>query len=193
DGSRTLIMWHDLFARNLQYTVVLRAAANFRPLEAFTSYWSPGGFKGTTLITVNGDTVDMESHGPLGTFTQTVKVPEKLSLGTHPVSGDGWHTWYDDPKAKGVQKSGMTYGLDPGGDMSRPVVGLLVPQQFENLGKEKITVRAGTFDTVHYKVAGASDTWVLMPDRILIKMSMKSRGIDYELVEFASGDNSEAR
>ena len=30
DGSRTLMIWHDLWARNAQFTVVLRVAENFR-------------------------------------------------------------------------------------------------------------------------------------------------------------------
>ena len=34
DGTCTMIMWHDLYARNLQYSVILRMAEDFRPLQA---------------------------------------------------------------------------------------------------------------------------------------------------------------
>lgn len=35
DGSRTMMTWHDLSARNAQFSVVLRVASTFRPLEAY--------------------------------------------------------------------------------------------------------------------------------------------------------------
>ena len=46
DGTRTLMMWHNLAARDAQFSVVLRVAEDFRPLEAFLSYWVANGFKG---------------------------------------------------------------------------------------------------------------------------------------------------
>ena len=52
DGSRTMNMWHDLSARDAQFTIILRVAENFRPLEAFVSYWVANGFKGSTLSSV---------------------------------------------------------------------------------------------------------------------------------------------
>ena len=89
DGTRTLMMWHDLFARNIQYSVMLRVAENFRPLQAYASFWSENGYKGSSFITVRGDTLEAVTNGPLGKVTQTLDVPAGLSIGSHPVSGDG--------------------------------------------------------------------------------------------------------
>ena len=102
DGTRTLLMWHDLFARNLQYSVILRVAADFRPLQAYANYWTDNGYKGSVLVTVNGDTLEAIAQGPTGRVTQTLAVPAAVSIGTHPVAGDGWHTWHVDPAQAGV-------------------------------------------------------------------------------------------
>ena len=37
-------MWHDVFARNNQFTVMFRVTKDFRPIQAFVSYWTAAGF-----------------------------------------------------------------------------------------------------------------------------------------------------
>ncbi len=190
DGTRTLMMWHDLFARDLQYSVMLRVAADFRPLQAFANYWTDTGYKGSVFITVTGNELQAIAHGPVGAVTQRLAVPDDLSIGTHPVAGDGWHMWHVDPHGKGVQKTGALYGIESSGDLSKPVLGTLSSMTFQVLGEEAVTVPAGTFPTTRYRLAGRSDVWVLMPDRIVIKMSNSGRGYDYVLTEFMAGDNA---
>lgn len=91
DGSRTMTMWHDLKARNAQFTVILRVDAAFKPQEAFLNYWVANGFKGSTLIRVSEGTLTASANGPAGVFEQSLDVPGAFSIGTHPVSADGWH------------------------------------------------------------------------------------------------------
>jgi hypothetical protein len=189
DGSRTLIMWHDLYARNNQFTVVLRVAANFRPLESYLSYWTPNGYKGSNFIVVNGDKLTATTNGPQGTITQTLDVPETVSIGTHPVAGDGWHTWYEKAGATGAQK-GTLYSVEATADNAKPPLGTLIPFEFEPLGKEKVTTPAGTFNTVKYKLGGASEAWILEQDRIMIRVLNAPRNLEYLLTEFKSGDNA---
>jgi hypothetical protein len=189
DGTRTLMMWNDIFARNNQYTVTLRADANFRPLQAYISYWTENGFKGSSFIAIDGGRLEAIANGPNGRNTQAIDVPVNVSIGGHPVAGDGWHMWYENPGAKGEQAIGQMYNVESSSDLSRPVLGQMVPMKFENFGKEKITVPAGTFDTVKYKISGTSDAWLLMPDRIMIRVVNPGRGLDYVLTEFRSGDN----
>lgn len=189
DGSRTMIMWHDLFARNNQFTVALRVAANFRPLEAYLSYWTPNGYKGSNFITVMGDKLNAASSGPTGQLTQALSAPEKMSIGTHPVAADGWHTWYEDVKAKGPQK-GTLYSIEATADNNKPPLGTMIPFEFEHLGKEKVTTPAGTFDTVKYKLGGASEAWVTEQDKLMIRVVNGPRDLEYLLTEFKSGDNA---
>jgi hypothetical protein len=189
DGSRTMIMWHDLYARNNQFSVMLRVAADFRPLESYLTYWTPNGYKGSNFISLGGGTLSAVVNGPLGQITQRLAVPERISVGTHPVAADGWHTWYEDAKAKGPQK-GTLYSVEATADVTKPPLGTLIPFEFERLGRETITTPAGRFETVKYKLGGASEAWLLEQDKIMVRVLNAPRNLDYVLTEFASGDTA---
>lgn len=189
DGTRTLIMSNDISARSNIYSVILRVAPNFRPLQSYVTYWTDTGYKGSSFITVDGDRIETIADGPNGRVTQAVTAPEAVSIGTHPVAGDGWHMWYEDPASTSEQLKGTLYSVESSSDLSKPVLGTLLPFKFTIVGKEKITVPAGTFDTTKYRI-GSTDIWVLMPDRLVIRSTNAARGNDYVLTEFASGDNA---
>lgn len=189
DGTRTMIMSNDISARNNIYSVILRVAPNFRPLQSYVTYWTEAGYKGSAFFTVDGNQVEAIADGPNGRVTQSTAVPEAVSIGTHPVAGDGWHMWYEDPAAKDEQSKGTLYSVESSNDLTKPVLGQMLPFKFTIVGKEKITVPAGTFDTVKYRI-GSTDIWVLMPDRLVIRSTNTARGYDYVLTEFASGDNA---
>lgn len=189
DGSRTMIMWHDLSARNNQFTVVLRVGADFRPFESYLSYWTPNGYKGSNFIAVNGTKLSAVTNGPTGQISQALDVPQTVSIGTHPVAADGWHTWYEDAALTGPQK-GTLYSVEATDDNNKPPLGTLIPFQFERLGPEQIKTPAGTFDTIKYKLGGTSEAWLLGPDKIMIKVVNAPRNLEYVLTEFKSGDNS---
>jgi hypothetical protein len=187
DGTRTMTMSNDMFARNGQLTVVLRAAADFRPLSAYVSYWTAAGYKGQALIDVQGDRLELLSLGPAGRHTQSIAAPQKLSLATQPISADGWHMWYADAAAKGPQTDGRVFALDAGADLSRPILGQLRPFGFEAVGREKVTVPAGTFDAIKYRTDSLGELWVATEDRILVRTLHTERGNEYVLTEYKSG------
>jgi hypothetical protein len=182
DGSRTLLVWHDLAARNAQFSVVLRVAESFRPLEAFVSYWNGGIFKGSGHFRVAGARLVADSAGPSGVRNVTIDVPERFSIGTHPVAGDGWHTWTAQPDIRGVQTSAL-YGLEASADISKPVLGALGPLQLEFIGPESVEVPAGRFEALHVRLAGVNDLWVTARDRLVIKSVIPARDLQYLLVE----------
>lgn len=122
DGSRTLMVWHDLFARNAQFSVLLRNGADFLPLEAFVSYWNAGSFKGSAHFRVQGAQLAATSSGPAGVITQLTELPKTFSIGTHPVAGDGWHTAGYDAARGGVQSLTL-YSLEASTDLTKPVLG----------------------------------------------------------------------
>ena len=76
------------------------------------------------------------------------------------------------------------------GDLTKPPLGSLVYMPIEVLGEERITVAAGTFDTMKYQMAGRSNIWVTMPDRLVVRMENTGRGFIYELTNLERGDNS---
>lgn len=182
DGSRTLLMWHDLAARNAQFTVVLRNDAQLRPLEAFVSYWNGGRFKGSAHFLVEGTRLTAQASGPAGVIPQATVVPPWFSIGTHPVAGDGWHTaGYD--AARGGEQVSTLYSLEAGTDPMKPVLGTLLPLKLERLGDETVEVPAGRFAATHWRVAGVNDLWVVGPDRLVVKSVIPARDLQYLLVE----------
>lgn len=182
DGSRTLNVWHDLAARNAQFTVVLRAAADFRPLEAFVSYWNGGQFKGSAHFLVDGSRLTAQSRGPAGLVPQALDVPAVFSMGTHPVAGDGWHTaGYD--LARGGRQALQFYSLEASTDLTKPVLGTLRPLEIERVGDEDVEVPAGRFRATRWRLSGVNDLWVVGEDRLVVKSVIGVRDLQYVLTE----------
>jgi len=181
DGSRTLLMWHDLAARNAQFSVILRADERLRPIEAFVNYWNGGAFKGSALFRVDGNRLTADARGPSGLRTDVVAVPESFSIGTHPVAGDGWHTWSTSPTAKGVQQS-MLYAVEASADTTKAVLGTLTPLTIEYLGEETVDVPAGRFQALHVRIAGVNDLWITPRDRLVVKSVITARNLQYDLI-----------
>lgn len=181
DGSRTLMIWHDLTAKNAQFTVVLRVAEDFRPLTAFVSYWVESGYKGNSLFQVNGNSVSAQTTGPAGIQTQVLEMPPQFSIGTHPVAGDGWHLWYADAEA-GQGKINL-YSVEASPDLQKPILGQQVEMPWEFIGEEVIETPAGRFPTERYRLMGASDLWITGEDRLLVRMVQERFDREYLLVE----------
>ena len=181
DGSRTISIASDMTTRNAWFTVVLRNDRNFRPIEATAFYWNGGRYKGSGHFVVNDDTVQAESNGPLtGQQTNQTTIPAKFSIGLHPVSADGWHTAQHDPKGDPRQSISL-YSVEASSDLTKPVLGTVVPLQVEFVGEETIDVPAGRFVTQRYRLAGMNDLWVHGEERIVIRSDLPSRGLRYVL------------
>jgi hypothetical protein len=186
DGSRSLLIWNDLAARSAQFSVFLRVLSSFRPAEAFVSYWNAGSFKGSAHFRVDGRHLFADSAGPYGTRADTVEVPEEFSIGTHPVAGDGWHSWPAALDAAGKTTSTL-YVLEAGADPAKPVLGTLTPLAIEIVGPETVEVPAGRFNSVHLRLSGVNDLWITPQDRLVIKSVIPARNLQYVLSE-SSGE-----
>jgi hypothetical protein len=57
----------------------------------------------------------------------------------------------------------------------------------DSVGMRLVTVPAGTFDTVHYRIAGRSDVWIHGEDRMMIRMRMPGAGLEYVLSRLETG------
>jgi hypothetical protein len=183
DGSRTLMIWHDLWAKNAQFSVVLRVAENFRPLSAFVSYWVAEGYKGNATFQVDGDKLNATATGEFGTVMRTSNVPVSFSIGTHPVSGDGWHLWYAPSDKPGLTGMISVYSLEATADIQKPPLGEIVEMPFEYIGEETLETPAGRFETRRYRMMGSTDVWVTGRDRILVRMLMERFDREYLLTE----------
>jgi hypothetical protein len=181
DGSRTMTITKDLAAANAFQTIVVRAAADFRPLEVFAQYFTGEGFKGSIHVALDGERLRATSTSPLGTNTHDIRAPEKLSIVTHGEIMNGWYLWTEDPKAAGDQTA-MSYNLNAATRGNAPVTGLLHPSTFKRIGAEKVTTPAGTFDTVRYTLSEL-DMWIGTVDRLLIRQVDPKAGREYLLTE----------
>lgn len=186
DGSRTISISSDMTTRNAWFTVVLRNDTNFRPIEASAFYWNGGRYKGSGHFVVTSDSIRADSNGPVsGKQSQTTHIPDRLSIGLHPVSADGWHTAQYDPTGEPAQSIAL-YSIEASADVTKPVLGTVLPLRIEYIGDETIDVPAGRFNTRRYKLAGLSDLWVYGEDRIVIRSDLPARGLRYVLTKLES-------
>jgi hypothetical protein len=183
DGSRSLTMWHDIFARHSQFTVNLQIDARQRPTDAFISYWTAAGYKGSTYIKVAGTQLLADYRGPAGDRKQALLAPANFSIGSHPVAGDGWHT-FDCDVTDGQSGAATVYSMEATADLSKPMLGQLTDVPRQALGAERITVPGGSFDTLHYRLGGVSDIWITQQDRLMVKFITEKFDRVYTLVEF---------
>ena len=183
DGTRSLLMWHGLRARNAQFTSLLRSSASFEPLEAWVSYWNDGKYKGSASIFRDGDALELESHGAWGTYREHGAVSSPFSIGTHPIAGDGWHLWVESLGPGPARVFGLEAGVGP----DKPIRGALREMPFERIGEERIAVPAGEFDTVHYRIGGGTDIWLHGTDRLMIRMLNEAADREYVLTRLYGG------
>ena len=78
---------------------------------------------------------------------------------------------------------GRAFILNPAGDPASPLLGQWADIPIERIGSERITVPAGSFDTQHFRLAGASDYWVTGDDWMVVKA--KVRDAAYVLVSMS--------
>lgn len=113
-------------------------------------------------------------------------MPERFSIGTRPVAGDGWRTWTAGDKLKGVQP-GTSYGLEASADLAKPILGSLAPLELEVLGEETLEVPAGHVAVRNGCLVGINDRWTTRQDRLVIKSVIATRDLQYVLIR-AEGD-----
>lgn len=187
DGTRTMNITKDLAAANAFQTIVVRAAADFRPLETYAAYWTGEGYKGSIHVTLDGDRLRAVSTSPLGSNTHEIRAPEKLSIITHGEIMNGWYLWSEDPKATGPQAA-MAYNLNAAARGNAPVTGILHPSAFTRRGTETIKTEAGTFETTRYDL-DSLEMWIGTVDRLLIRQVDPKAGREYVLTDIKVVDN----
>lgn len=169
DGSRCLLIWSNSASRGTQITSQVCVDTAFRPTEAYARYWISGSYRGSGWIQVKGAKLTLVSANAEGTTsTFETPVPERFSIGTHPISGDAWHA-----AALGSDsaKEATSFTFNPTGAGTEPLTGSLVRIPVEKSGNERVRVPAGEFDTRRIKLSGQTTYWVNGDDWIVVKAS----------------------
>lgn len=181
DGSRTMMLSKDFVALNALQIMTAHVDKNFRPIDVFATYWVPDGYRGSIRVALDGSTLRAVSEAPTGSATEEVTVPEEVSVVTHGESMNGWYLAQGERDAEGQHKA-TYYVLGPTRDGSEMVRGRLSPATFQYLGKETITVPAGTFETERYLLTNI-EMWVTGEHRILVKQSLTDEDKEYVLTK----------
>ncbi len=162
DGSRCILIWSSSASRGTQISANVCVDPAFRPTNAYARYWLGGKYRGVAWLSVAGNEFSVMSAVGGGPLTSaSVAVPERFSVGTHPISGDAWHVAAIGAKQGRIATS---FTFDPSGDRSRPLSGSLVQIPVEYLPAERVTVPAGTFEARRFRLAGRTDYWVTGED-----------------------------
>ncbi len=179
DGSRTVRIFTNRIKAKAQQNVILRVDKNFRPIEAVSIPYSDQIFR-TGLFTVAGNKLIILINEKGERKEVTLDVPDNFSLGTHPVTGDGWHFAYYN-KDKGGEQKATIYWTRAQEDS---LMGKLREQRINYVGEETVTTPAGTFETDHFTLNDDAHMWITGPDNILVKFAWGRADMTYTLIEY---------
>lgn len=187
DGTRVMRATTDIFSRGVQVSVIQRVAPSFRPLDAQVSMYLPGGFKGTGTFLVDANRLTAVVRGAKGVVTAEYEVPDAVSIGSHPLVLDGWHTWYARPEI-GVVQAGTIFLVDGDPDVAKPMLGKIKATTIEYKGDANVDVPAGSFRAQHYRIDDQADVWIATEDRILVRSVWPRFGSEYVLQTLRRSD-----
>ena len=203
DGSRTLHATCEIFDRRVSKDIVYSVDSSWRPIDAYVRLLRDDKLLGTGWYRFGDDELELEAwNAELGRVTQHIRRSRPLqTFGPHPLSCDVWHlAAFDHALSRKIQPmpDTMLSSLEHDG-CSGP---MLHPLQFgiEYVGRETITVRAGTFETDRYqfRLEGSlpkehplEELWCTPDDFVMIKIRVGGYlSTSYELVEFRSNQSA---
>jgi hypothetical protein len=163
DGRRTLAAKCEIddpppVLRDVVYSV----DAHWRPVDAFVRLSVGDRFVGSSWFRFGDGFVECEAYTALeGRVSQRVEVPGRLKMfGTHPIQADAWLVQIADlTQGEKVQRFPGMYlcSLDHRGATGPLVMQSPVGLRLAFLGREAVTVKAGTFDALHFLIGDAEE------------------------------------
>jgi hypothetical protein len=187
DGSHTAQTMTRFPGGSLVRHVTQTVDANFMPMDGNLRLFVGPEYQGTLIRRVVGDHVTSLLLAPDGSPIQEAQLPggNDLVLGYHPTAVEGWKFTKCDRAIAGTQHVRIltTSATWNGGQMSH---GREVKLAVEYMGKQDVTVPAGTFSCDHYLWhTGAIDAdievWTTGQDRICVRVVGHAKGVAYEL------------
>ena len=132
---------------------------NGQPMDLHVRLTIGDAFMGSGWIRFDGTTVECESYGPsIGRLSQRVTAQLPVDgFGTHPIVSDGYllstKTW-----TEGQRQQFNVYLPSPDHRGATPPMIAHVKIDALYLGKEEVTVKAGTFATRHFQFIDPGDS-----------------------------------
>jgi len=166
--------------------------SGLRPLDAFCRVTTHGTVTGTALFLCDDTAVHCEARTTvLGRLSQTWPSNGPTSyLGLHPLVGDALVAPRRGTSRYGefLPVQGVTNSISPNGDQGLHAMPVTIDAAW--LGRENVTVPAGTFDADRYALRWHPDwppanLWVCGPQALFVQLSWDMVGARYELVELS--------
>ena len=203
DGHRTVRSQCEIEAGVVEDRSVIRDVTytvdrDFKPVDGYVRLQRNGTYLGAGWFRITDGLAECESYNVLdGRVSQRFQLDEPVpSVGAHALTCDVLHlARFDHAKTERIQpaRGAMLTSLEHDG-CSGP---LLAPIDFdiEYLGRETLTVPAGTFETDHYqfllegtlpKEHPTEELWCLPDDFIFVKIAVGGyMNSTFELAELA--------
>ena len=189
DGDRTIRAVSEIYDSGILRDVTYTVDRNWRPKDAAIRLRIRDRFVGSSWCRFDGRKAECEAF-----LADGGRISQKLvldappdSFNPHPVQADMWHFAAYRHGGERVQTMKVLTASPLHDGASGPMLATLdVP--IEYLGKEKMTVPAGTFDAEHFRFLHEGgwppqDAWCWGEDLILVRMDWDYTETTYELVE----------
>jgi hypothetical protein len=129
------------------------------------------------------------SSARLGRITQVIPTAGRAPMfGAHQLAGDGWQAGLLAGQGDGPLRVENVLLSSPEPDGSSGPLLDRIAVTAERIGPERITVPAGTFDTVHYRFSPdglePEDVWVLEGSNTLVRSRWPHYKTSYELSSY---------
>lgn len=155
DGKRTLRALCEIDEPNptVLRDVTYSLDENDVPMDCFVRLTIGDEFMGSGWFRMTPDAIECESYGPtIGRVSQRVPiVGDYDGFGTHPIAGDAYITKKMDRSKGPHRRKFRTFLPSPDHRGATPPLLAEANIELEYVGKETVTVKAGTFDCFHYK------------------------------------------
>jgi len=190
-GASTLRAFCEMDDAALTRDVTYFLDAFSRPVDAFCRVTTGGAVKGTALFLSDDAGLHCEARmADLGRISQSLPLEEPAAyLGLHPLVGDALVAPLRGTSRPGefVPVHGVTNSISPNGDQGLYAMPVTIDAW---LGREPVTVPAGTFDADRYALRwhedwAPADLWVHGPRAAFVQMTWDMVGARYELTEIS--------
>lgn len=191
-GASTLRAFCEMDDAALTRDVTYFLDHDARPLDAFCRVTVDGAIKGTALFLSEDDAMRCEARTQeLGPISQSLPLDGPVTyLGLHPLVGDALVAPLRGTRQRGefLPVRGVTNSISPNGDQGLYAMPVTIDAAW--LGREPVTVPAGTFDADRYALRwredwGPAELWVWGPHATFVQMIWDMVGARYELTELS--------
>lgn len=160
DGSRTITVHTEIDDRpSVHRDAVYSLDKDWMPLDCMMRLTVGDKFMGTGWMKFYDSHAECETFTATeGRVTQTYKLKAPLkTFQNHAIACDSWHFKHYDIAKGGVQSVGQILLSSPDHRGATGPLFYAINMSLGYVGKEKVTVKAGTFDAYHFQFPGSKE------------------------------------